>query len=164
MTTGSPLLVQVEGVEELIERLDRTLSSAVLRAAMQEACNLVQRMVAVYPAASHKPMTWESEKQRRFVMAGIREGTIEVPYRRTGKLGQRWTTSVRGAGLDIEGVVGNNTTYGPYVMDRDSQAGYHAGTWPVAQDGGGECDGGCGGDFPGCGADGLGYGVRGWIG
>jgi hypothetical protein len=110
------------------------VSSAVLQAAMQSSCYLVQNRLAVYPAASRKPMVWKSEKQRRYVMAAIREGTIEVPYRRTGTLGRRWTSRVWGAGMDTMGEVGNNTSYGPFVMDRTSQAMYHAGTWPVAQD------------------------------
>lgn len=131
---GSQFVVEVDGIEELMRRLDRAASSAVLRAAMGAACNLVQSRLAVYPAASHGKMPWKSEKQRRFVMAGIRDGTIEVPYRRTGTLGRRWTSSVSGEGLDVVGEVGNNTVYGPYVMDRHDQAMYHAGTWPLAQD------------------------------
>jgi hypothetical protein len=111
-------VVQVEGIEELIARLDRAASTAVLQAAMQKSCDLVQRQLAVYPPA--------------------RSGST---YRRTGTLGRRWTTSVRGAGLDIEGVVGNSTSYGPYVMDWHQQAWMHVGVWPIAQDVAGQAEG-----------------------
>jgi hypothetical protein len=128
------IVVTVEGIEELQARLGRALSNAVLRGAMVQATALVQERLNVYPPASHKPMIWASEKQRRFVMAAIREGRIEVPYRRTMTLGRRWTTAVSGSGDDLTGTVGNNTSYGPYVMGRADQAAYHAGTWPVAED------------------------------
>jgi hypothetical protein len=114
---GAGFVVQVEGIEELIARLDRAASSAVLRAAMQASCDLVQRQLAVYPPA--------------------RSGS---QYRRTGTLGRRWTTKVTGAGYDVEGVVGNNTAYGPYVMDWHDQAWMHVGVWPIAQDVAGQAE------------------------
>jgi hypothetical protein len=115
---GSGFVVHVEGIEELIARLDRAASSAVLRAAMQASCDLVQRQLAVYPPA--------------------RPGS---QYRRTGTLGRRWTTAVTGSGYDVEGVVGNNTAYGPYVMDWHKQAWMHVGVWPIAQDVAGQAEG-----------------------
>lgn len=108
---GSGFVVEVDGIDDLMARLERAASSAVLRAAMQAACNLVQREVAVYPPA--------------------RSGST---YRRTGTLGRRWTSKVSGSGTDVEGVVGNNTAYGPYVMDWHDQAWMHVGIWPIAQD------------------------------
>ena len=114
----SGFVVQVEGIEELIARLDRAASSAVLRAAMQASCDLVQRQLAVYPPA--------------------RPGST---YRRTTTLGKRWTTAVSGSGYDVEGVVGNNTSYGPYVMDWHQQAWMHVGVWPIAQDVAGQAEG-----------------------
>jgi hypothetical protein len=129
----SEIVVEVQGIEELQARLGRAVSNAVLSGAMQRACALIQERLALYPPASHRRIQWASEKQRRFVMAAIREGRIEVPYRRTGTLGRRWTTAISGSGDDLTGTVGNNTTYGPYVMSRDMQAAYHAGTWPVAE-------------------------------
>lgn len=115
---GSAFVVQVDGIEELLQRLDRAASSAVLRAAMQASCDLVQRQLAVYPPA--------------------RSGST---YRRTGTLGRRWTTRVSGSGYDVEGVVGNNTAYGPYVMDWHQQAWMHVGVWPIAQDVAGQAEG-----------------------
>lgn len=128
------IVVTVEGIPELQARLGRALSDAVLRGAMTQATALVQRRLAVYPPASHRKMVWVSEKQRRFFFAALREGTIEVPYRRTGTLGRRWTSAITGSGDNLVGTVGNNTSYGPYVMSRADQAAYHAGVWPVAED------------------------------
>jgi len=128
------IVVALEGVDELLRRLERAASNAVLRAAMERATALIQARLAVYPPAARKPQPFKTDKQRRFFFAALRDGRIEAPYRRTGTLGRRWTATISGAGLDLVGRVGNNTTYGPYVMARAEQAAYHAGVWPVAED------------------------------
>jgi hypothetical protein len=128
------IVVAVDGIEALLSRVERAVGNAVLRAAMEKATALIQARLAVYPPAQRRPMTFVSDKQRRFFFAALREGRIEVPYRRTGTLGRRWTTEISGSGLDLVGRVGNNTSYGPYVMGRASQAAYHAGNWQVAED------------------------------
>lgn len=125
------LIIEVEGVDALLARLGRATGSIVLRAAMQESCNHVQERLAVYPPQSHRPMQFKSTKQRRFVMMLVRSG--QVPYRRIGTLGRRWTSKVTGSGADVEGRVGNSTPYGPYVMGKGTQALYHAGNWPIAE-------------------------------
>lgn len=124
--------VEVIGLDDVLRRLGNAASPAVLTQGMRKATLLVQRALAVYPPAQPKPMVWASEKQRRFVLAAIREGRIQVPYRRTGTLGRRWTSTVASEGGDVVGRVGNNTTYGPFVMGKASQAAYHMGVWPVA--------------------------------
>lgn len=40
-------------------------------------------------------------------------------------LGKRWTNEVRTSGNDIEGIVGNVVSYGPFVHDPDHQAMFH---------------------------------------
>lgn len=127
-------VTEVVGIDEVLERLGDAASPATLVRGMRKATALVQREIAVYPPAQPQPMVWASERQRRFVMAAIREGRIQVPYRRTGTLGKRWTSEVAGEGADVVGRVGNNTTYGPFVMDKKLQAAYHQGVWPVAMD------------------------------
>lgn len=124
--------VEVIGLDEVLRKLGNAASPAVLMRGMHKALNLVRRQIVTYPPASHKPMVWASEAQRRFVMAAIRSGEIEVPYRRTGDLSRAWTSEVSETGTDVVGRLGNNTVYGPYVMGKETQAAYHAGTWPVA--------------------------------
>ena len=128
------IVVDVEGIPELQSRLGRAIGNAVLRGAMVQATALVQERLAIYPPAAHRRMHFKTDKQRRFFFAALREGKIQVPYARTGTLGRRWTTTVAGSGDDLVGRVGNNTSYGPYVMSRADQAAYHAGVWPVAED------------------------------
>jgi hypothetical protein len=128
------IVVAVEGIAELLRRVERAASAAVLRAAMVRATALVQNRLVVYPPAQRRPQPFKTDKQRRFFFAALREGRIEVPYRRTMTLGRRWTTEISGSGLDLVGRVGNNTSYGPFVMARADQAAYHAGVWPLAED------------------------------
>ena len=61
-----------------------------------------------------------SDKQRRFVMAAIREGTIDpgVPHR-TGNLQRGWELHPQG---DVAYVITNSVPYAPYVMGDESQS------------------------------------------
>lgn len=82
--------------------------------------------LAKEPMRSGKKMVFKSAKQRAFVMAGIRKGTLEVPYRRTGKIGisEKHPTS---NGLDVVVPVG----YSDLVRTKGKQAQYHEKTWPT---------------------------------
>ena len=78
---------------------------------------------------TRKKMQFVSARQRAFVMAAIRTGDIQVPYRRTGQIGiseQHQTTG----GIDV-------TVPAPYsdlVRTKGMQARYHADLWPTTED------------------------------
>ena len=76
-----------------------------------------------------KKMVFASAKQRAFVMASIRSGAIQVPYVRTGKIGetQKRTTS---SGVDVA----VPAPYSDLVRTKGKQARYHEGTWPTTED------------------------------
>lgn len=77
----------------------------------------------------YKKMQFVSAKQRAFVMAAIRRGDIQVPYRRTGKIGiseQHQTTN----GIDVVVPV----EYSDLVRTKGKQAQYHAGLWSLDED------------------------------
>ncbi len=125
------ITVEVIGLDEVLRKLGNAASPATLQRGMRAATGLVQRALAVYPAPARKPHgPWQSERQRRYVM--LLASTGQLPYRRTGTLGRRWTSEVASEGNDVVGRVGNNTVYGPFVMGRETQAAYHQGVWPVA--------------------------------
>ena len=57
-----------------------------------------------------------------------------MPYKRTMKLGQGWTSKIEtnvGGPLGMRGVVGNVRSYGPFVQDENKQAAIHKGRWPT---------------------------------
>ena len=78
---------------------------------------------------SHPKMQFVSARQRAFVMAGIRRGDIQVPYRRTGAIGisELHVTSSGG-----EAVV--PVEYSDLVRTKGKQARYHAPLWPTTDE------------------------------
>lgn len=83
-----------------------------------------------YPAPNTRKMRWVSEKQRRYVMAAIRDGRIKVPYRRTGNLANRWSAQrLKPGSWEIK----NSARYAVYVVGKN-QYWMHAGRWWIASD------------------------------
>jgi hypothetical protein len=120
------MTVEIRGLDEVVRKLEGLDDPAVFRPPMIQATAHIQRKLADYPAARRRPQPFKSDRQRRFFFAALREGRIQVPYRRTGTLGRRWTTEVSADGR--RGVVGNNTPYAPLVQG-PQQAAYHSGNW-----------------------------------
>ena len=65
-----------------------------------------------YPRKNTHKMRWVSEKQRRYVMAAIRRGDIQVPYRRTGALANRWIAAKTPDGA----IIRNSARYSKLVI------------------------------------------------
>ena len=76
-----------------------------------------------------KKMIFVSAKQRAFVIAAIRTGDIQVPYQRTGKIGET-QKHVTTSGVDV--VV--PAPYSDLVRTKGKQARYHEGTWPTTDE------------------------------
>lgn len=103
--------IEITGITEAIETLGMAETVTALRPPMQRAVHRVQAAMARYPAQ--------------------RAGSA---YRRTGTLGRRWTTRVSENSNGIEGKVGNNTIYGPFVQSEMFQAAVHRGRWQTDAD------------------------------
>jgi hypothetical protein len=104
------------------------LTRAIAEKVVKEA---VEPELAKEPfrAPPHKKMQFKSAKQRAFVMAAIKDGRIEVPYRRTGNIGisvQQQTTN----GIDVT----VPAAHSDLVRTKGKQAKYHEGTWPTTDD------------------------------
>jgi len=87
-----------------------------------------------YPPKFVGPYPWVSEKQRRYVMAAIRRGEIQVPYRRTGTIANSWSAvRVRPSQWRLY----NSAQYADYVVGNrfgKRQARIHRGRWYLAND------------------------------
>ena len=103
-------IIEIQRVEEAIELLGVVGTVEVLRVPMQRNVQRLQAAMAHYPAQ--------------------RAGS---GYRRTGTLGRRWTTRVTERSDGLEGKVGNNTTYGPFVQSQMFQATVHRSRWQTDQ-------------------------------
>ena len=88
--------------------------------------------LATYPAYKH--VSWKelggfvSDKQRRYVMANIRKGVIQVPRPRTGTLGRSWSLKEESRRDKIVFVIGSSSNIAPYdryVQQQANQAERH---------------------------------------
>ena len=75
-------------------------------------------------------MVFVSEKQRRYVMAAIKEGRIKVPYKR-GLRGETLSKSYRIDVVGFEAYLLSAASYAKYVVG-DEQARIHQGRWKTA--------------------------------
>ncbi len=123
----------VKGLPELVAKIKNLSQLRAAQGALKAAGLHIKGLVAVYPPRRHLTRyqvygrTWESAKQRRAFFWLLRKGKIEVPYRRgespgSQTFGRRWTISTANSGMTV--IVGNNTNYGPLLMDREQQTRY----------------------------------------
>jgi hypothetical protein len=120
--------VRIVGMDKLNKRLN-TIAQAHEKAGAESAAHL-KRKAQTYPPVRKQAQPFKTDKSRRYFFAALRDGRIEVPYRRgsspgSQKLGSRWTVIKDG---NRHRVV-NNTSYGPQVMGSERQAPYHRGNW-----------------------------------
>ncbi len=118
-------------ISDLEQKLSQVTGPDLVRAIAQAvAKEAVEPELAKEPFRTqpYKKMQFVSNKQRAFVMAAIRRGDIQVPYRRTGKIGiseQQQTTN----GIDV--VV--PAEYSDLVRTKGKQARYHDPLWPTTE-------------------------------
>lgn len=129
--------IKVEGLDKLVARLRKVGSLAGVRAAIKGAAIHVLNRMKEYPVARHAPQPFVSDKQRRGFFWHLRQGDIEVPYRRgqspgSQSLKHRWAMKTEDDGLTA--VVGNNASYARLVQDAEKQTRYHTTTgWATVQ-------------------------------
>lgn len=121
----------IDGVTETIGHLRNVAPLSVLRPPMEESVNLLLAYIQDYPGPPQRPypQMLRTEKQRRYFFWALRNGLIQVPYVRRGKLGQSWTTNVTATGNSLHGIVGTNLKYAVYVQNSQRQAVIHQQNW-----------------------------------
>lgn len=94
---------KLEGFEQIVKRmkeLPKKTGDAGLAAASSYFVGvLVNKEVPEYKYIPRSQVPWVSEKQRRFVMAAISRGEIEIPYQRAGRssvFGERGDVQITG--------------------------------------------------------------------
>ena len=125
------ITITVDGVREVLGRLDNFAGIQVLRPPMEASVNLLLAYMQDYPGPPQRPypQMLRTEKQRRYFFWALRNGLIQVPYVRRGKLGQSWSTSVTATGNSIHGIVGTNLKYAVWVQNSQRQAVIHQQNW-----------------------------------
>lgn len=125
------LQINQNTVDRLFRKLDRLAAERVLRAPMEESLQVLQDDLTDYPPKPQRPYPkmLRTAKQRRYFFWAIKSGVIQVPYVRTGKLGQSWTYRIETTGAGLRGIVGTNMLSAKWVQNEDSQAAIHRGNW-----------------------------------
>lgn len=115
--------LEVAGVEELRTLLAK-VPDAVGGEAVDEVNKYLVNVLKQYPPYKHVKYKdayggWKSEKQRRYVMARISEGTITPGYaNRSQEFSRGWKTVDKG----INSLIVNEVPYGRYLMGDTTQA------------------------------------------
>lgn len=117
--------ITVEGVEELVSKLDTLAKFNRVRSVISQQGVLVQRYVRKYPPKlySPNPLIKTNDKVRRAFFAKMKSGEISVPYKRTRKLANSWTVSSSMGGFTA--TVENNMSYADLVQGWDNQVTRH---------------------------------------
>ena len=135
--------IHINGVDELIEKLARIDKLEIVRAYLRAAAEYLKGKFATYPQQGRLTRTevygylFASPAQQRFFFAALASGEIVVPYHRgeaatSERLGQSWTVSEEDGGLTQ--VLGNDTSYGPYVMGDSQSLFMQYSGWPTASE------------------------------
>ena len=119
----------------LVGTIPERYADALRAEATPVAARLLDQL-RVTPPRPRYPLRWTSERQRRFVMAKLREqGTL--PYQRTGAYVDGYRVDERLGPRRGRITLRNTTPYAPFVGGRFDtgawQQGFHADTgWPMA--------------------------------
>ena len=136
------LSIEVKGIDATMSSLKRIAASDAIRGAVSASVIEIETYMKKYPpkpaaiqgpAMSPVRFSTRGGKSADF-MARSRGWTkgrrsYYEGYRRTGKLGQAWTTSVRQTANETVGKVGNAINYAKWVQAAATQAWMHKGRW-----------------------------------
>ena len=115
--------IDVTGIEELVSKL-QSLPPEAQDQAVEQVNKYLLNVLRMYPPYSYVPFKtayggWFSEKQRRYVMARIREGSIQPGKpNRTQFFSQNW----KQVGYGKQSILANETPYAPYLVGDREQA------------------------------------------
>ncbi len=125
------IILDQSALNKAFDRFGTAHMQQVLRPPMEASLLSLQDALTDYPGPPMRPYPkmLRTEKQRRYFFWALKEGLIQVPYHRTGKLGQSWTWKVTTTGSGLRGEVGTNMKYARWVQNQHSQARIHRGNW-----------------------------------
>lgn len=115
---------EVPPLGPLLRKLPETVRDLVVDEVAEYLINVLRknapyRYVSRYAAYGQ---TFVSDKQRKFVMAAIREGRIMIPYKRSQNLSKSW----KQIGKGYQSIIVNEAPYAAYVVGDDDQTLHEA--------------------------------------
>lgn len=117
------IFISISGFETILQRLKK-LPQEAQDAGVEESNKYMVSVMQKYPPRSSDPFVWSSEKQRKFVMARLREQG-KTYYTRTQGLSRAWKTEGKG----YKQIITNDTEYAKFVQDRYQIVGHQVRGW-----------------------------------
>ena len=105
--------VKIEGMDELIKKLDKLGKMSTIHAGMKAAANVLKGLMTVYPAATiaNSPSNPSGQWYQRGWGVRYKGGG----GRQTSEtLGKKWTSKYDQ--YKFEAIIGNNASYSPFVQ------------------------------------------------
>ena len=122
-------ILDQSSLDKAFARLGTSHMQRVLRRPMEASLLSLQDALTDYPPPSTGKIRFKTAKQRRYFFWAVQHGVIQVPYQRTGKLGQSWTWKITTTGAGLRGEVGTNYKAAHWVQRQGTQARIHRGNW-----------------------------------
>ena len=119
------MTIRITGVDALHKKLGSAAANATLRRPMQASVQVLKSRIAYYP-----PQRPPANPKRRYIRGYGMEGGKAT----SENLGKSWTSKVQATIQGLLGVVGNDTTYGPWVQSEQFQARIHRNYWQTDRD------------------------------
>jgi hypothetical protein len=127
--------IKIEGMEALLKQLTDIEQLKPIKGVMKSAGMYLVGKLKVYPAekqqtrASVYGTPFKTDLQRRYFFYALKKGLITVPYSRgadakSERFKASWAMTTQNSGMTV--VIGNDTTYGPYLMDNEKQSKFMA--------------------------------------
>jgi hypothetical protein len=114
--------IDILGNEELARKLSR-FPDIVQDDAIDDLSEYLIKVWRIYPPKKHVTRrraygrTFQSDKQRKYFFWALRNGIIDVPYRRTQTLRKNWQQ----IGSGRKSIIANETPYAKYVMGDETE-------------------------------------------
>lgn len=126
--------IEVVGAKELIAKLTTLEQLQKVKKTIYDEAVYLKDKLATYPTNAHGPNTGlrgdseKAKKMRRGFFYHLKQGTISVPYTRTGILGTRWTVTSDSTGW-VATVANSMFAYNSLVQGPDQTIGHSKSGW-----------------------------------
>ena len=116
---------ETEGIPELREKLKRLGGTEPRREMSEDVAKMLRDEMQKYPPMRHVTRkqaygrSFESDKQRRWFFASLADGSLTLPYRRTGQYRLGWEVMPFGA---TNYIVVNDHPAAKYLQDAPTQS------------------------------------------
>lgn len=121
----------LQAIAEQAQKTPKLMQTAYDRATRRLRSRIVETL-STEPGPPQYPIRWKSQKQRRYVMAKLREEG-NLPYQRTHALSEGWKAAIEQDGSGGIMTVTNKSPVAQYVQGDYAQP-FHLGRWPQAGD------------------------------